>query len=117
MSKLNYYEEKTDDALVEWLSVVSDVVANMPWVKPTDRQKVQDAAREYFQTQRVTLSPMKTEPHEPKYRLLNTRDVIEKDDEFLEDDGKTWTVLGTSSAVKYKFSSSLHKPMRRRIDT
>ena len=51
-----------------------------------------------------------------KYRLLNTTDIIEPNDQFLLDDCETWAIVG-EEALKFMigkpYSPSFFQPMRR----
>lgn len=52
----------------------------------------------------------------PRYRLLDTDDIIRSDDEFLEDDAEHWSQIDLDHSwnAGHKWHSGL-KPMRRII--
>lgn len=62
---------------------------------------------------------LEDEPVEnPRYRFLDNNDTILASDEFLEDDGKTWTRISEQLwwPIGFRWHTAL-KPMRRIHDT
>lgn len=56
----------------------------------------------------------KASPASPCYRLLNVDDEIKGSDEFLEDDGKTWTRIDESHQWTIgNWWNTQYVPMRR----
>lgn len=51
----------------------------------------------------------------PRYRLLDTGDIIQVGDEFIDDDCVTWSAVGTGIWVGMRYTRVL-KAARRRID-
>jgi len=50
-----------------------------------------------------------------KYRLLTRRDLIERDDEFLADDGETWRTDQVHLFVGMQYKPGTFLPARRKL--
>ncbi len=49
------------------------------------------------------------------YRLLDSADIIDRNDEYLTDDAETWKPVGNNIARGAKYTPGCFQPMRRPV--